>query len=122
VERDFLDQCKFMGYVVEFGGYRVYHSGDTLWFEGLEELLMPYAVDVAFLPINGHKPGRRVAGNLNAEEAAQLGVAIGAGCVVPHHYHLFEFNTEDPDVFITASEKHGTPFRVLRIGEKYSVY
>lgn len=120
VERDFLDQCKFMGYVVEFGGYRVYHSGDTLWFEGLEELLMPYAVDVAFLPINGHNPERRVAGNLSAEEAAQLGVAIGAGCVIPHHFNLFEFNTEDPEVFIKAARKFRTPFRVLRIGEKYS--
>lgn len=120
VERDFLDQCKFMGYVVEFGGYRVYHSGDTLWFEGLQELLMPYAVDVAFLPINGHNPERRVAGNLSAEEAAQLGVAIGAGCVIPHHFNLFEFNTEDPEVFIKAARKYRTPFRVLRIGEKYS--
>lgn len=120
VERDFLDQCKFMGYVVEFGGYRVYHGGDTLWFEGLQELLMPYAVDVAFLPINGHNPERRVAGNLSAEEAAQLGVAIGAGCVIPHHFNLFEFNTEDPEVFIKAARKYRTPFRVLRIGEKYS--
>lgn len=121
VERDFLDQCKFMGYVVEFGGYRVYHSGDTLWYDGLEELLMPYAVDIAFLPINGNKPERRVAGNLSAGEAAKLGVAIGAGCVIPHHYHMFAFNTEEPDVFEAEAREQGTPFRVLKIGEKYAI-
>ena len=121
LERDDLGQCKFMGYVVEFGGYRVYHSGDTLWFDGLADLLMPFAVDVAMLPINGHRPERRVAGNLSAEEAAQLGREIGAGCVIPHHYHLFEFNTEEPETFEKEANRHGTPHQVLRIGERYSV-
>lgn len=121
VERDELGHCKFMGYVVEFGEYRVYHSGDTLWYDGLEDWLLPFAVDVAMLPINGNRPERRVAGNLNAEEAARLGKDIGAGCVIPHHYHLFAFNTEDPDRFVEQAQRQGTPYHVLRIGEKYSV-
>jgi len=120
VERDTLGQCKFMGYVVEFGGYRVYHSGDTLWFDGLEDLLLPFAVDVALLPINGNRPERRVAGNLNAEEAARLGKAIGAGCVIPHHYYLFAFNTEDPTLFEQEARRYGTPHAELRLGEKWS--
>ena len=119
--RDDLGQCRYMGYVVEFGGYRVYHSGDTLWYEGLEERLMPFAVDVALLPINGNLPERRVAGNLSAGEASQLGKAIGAGCVIPHHYHMFAFNTEDPERFEQEARRQGTPYQVLRIGEKYSV-
>jgi L-ascorbate metabolism protein UlaG (beta-lactamase superfamily) len=51
-----------MGYLVQFGSYTIYHSGDTLWFEGLDDLLKPYHVDIAFLPINGNKPERKVAG------------------------------------------------------------
>jgi L-ascorbate metabolism protein UlaG (beta-lactamase superfamily) len=121
VERDDLGQCKFMGYVVEFGEYRVYHSGDTLWYEGLEDLLLPFAVNVAMLPINGNRPERRVAGNLNAEEAARLGRYIGAGSVIPHHYHMFAFNTEDPGRFVQQAQREHTPYHVLRIGEKYSV-
>jgi L-ascorbate metabolism protein UlaG (beta-lactamase superfamily) len=120
VERDALGQCRYMGFVVEFGSYRVYHSGDTLWYAGIEDRLMPYAVDVALLPINGNRPERRVAGNLNAEEAARLGLAIGAGCVIPHHFHLFAFNTEDPEVFAEQARQHGTPHRVLQLGEKWS--
>jgi hypothetical protein len=54
-----------MGYIAQFGNYSVYHSGDTLLFEGQEEILKPYKVDIALLPINGNRPERKVAGNLN---------------------------------------------------------
>ncbi|MCP1382333.1 MBL fold metallo-hydrolase [Runella salmonicolor] len=117
LERDAEGRCKFMGFVAEFGGYRVYHSGDTLWYDGIVDVLKPFAVDVAFLPINGNKPERRVAGNLSAEEAARLGVEIGAKLVIPHHYDLFTFNTEDPQEFIKQAKLYGTPHRVLNIGE-----
>jgi L-ascorbate metabolism protein UlaG (beta-lactamase superfamily) len=117
LERDAEGRCKFMGFVAEFGGYRVYHSGDTLWYDGIVDVLKPFAVDVAFLPINGNKPERRVAGNLSAEEAARLGVEIGAKLVIPHHYDLFTFNTEDPQEFIKYAQLYGTPHRVLNIGE-----
>ena len=126
LERDEKGRCKYLGFVVEFGGgsgpaYRVYHSGDTLWYDGLVDILKPFAVDVAFLPINGNRPERHVAGNLNAEEAARLGRVIGAKLVIPHHYDLFEFNTEDPAVFVRWAGEYGTPYRVLRLGEKWEL-
>jgi len=117
VERNEKGECKFMGFIAEFGGFSLYHSGDTLWFEGLEEILKPYKVDVAFLPINGNKPERKVAGNLSADEAAKLGKIIGAKLIIPHHYHLFEFNTEDPQRFVEASEHYQTNHKVLEMGE-----
>ncbi len=88
IERNEKGECKCMGFVVQFANYAVYHSGDTLWFDGLDKLLKPYQVDVAFLPINGNKPERKVAGNLNPEEAALLGKSIGARLVVPHPNHI----------------------------------
>lgn len=119
LERDEAGKCKYMGFVAEFGDYRVYHSGDTLWYNDIVEILKPFAVDVAFLPINGNKPERRVAGNLNAEEAARLGKEIGAKLVIPHHYNMFEFNTEDPTAFEKYAQQHQTPYRVLEIGEEF---
>jgi L-ascorbate metabolism protein UlaG (beta-lactamase superfamily) len=121
LDQDPLGQHRYLGYVVQFGPYRLYHSGDTLWYEGLEDRLAPYAVNVALLPINGNRPERRVAGNLNAEEAARLGLAIGAGCVVPHHYDLFTFNTADPSTFVQEAQKYKVPHQVLRLGEKIEV-
>lgn len=116
LERDDQGRCKFMGFVVQFGKFSVYHSGDTLWFEGLEKILAPFKVDVAFLPINGNDPSRGVAGNLNTREAAELGKAIGAKRVIPHHYHMFEFNTADPNDFVTEAKRVGQDFVVLELG------
>jgi L-ascorbate metabolism protein UlaG (beta-lactamase superfamily) len=117
IERDADGKLKYMGYVVSLGAYRVYHSGDTLWYEGIVEQLVDFKVDVAFLPINGNKPERRVAGNLNAEEAARLGKAIGAKLVIPHHYDMFAFNTANPAEFVAHCEQYQTAHRVLRLGE-----
>jgi L-ascorbate metabolism protein UlaG (beta-lactamase superfamily) len=122
LERDAEGRPKFMGFVVEIGPgherpYKVYHSGDTLWYEGMTDILRPFEVDVAFLPINGNKPERRVAGNLDPDEAARLGREIGAKLVIPHHYDLFEFNTADPADFVQACEQYGTPYRIMQLGE-----
>ena len=124
LERDAEGRCRFMGFVVEIGlenPFRIYHSGDTLWYDGLVDILRPFAVDIAFLPINGNKPERRVAGNLNPDEAARLGRDIGAKLVIPHHYDLFAFNTADPNDFIIACQEQGTPHHVLQLGERISL-
>ncbi len=117
IERDARGNCRFMGYVIEFGEYAIYHSGDTLWFEGMAALLKPYQIDVAILPINGDDPARKVAGNLNAKESVALGKAIGAKLVVPCHYDMFAFNTADVNEFIEEAEKTGQGYKVLRGGE-----
>lgn len=120
IDRDENGHCKYMGYVIGFDGIHIYHSGDTLLFDGMEELLKPFAVQLALLPINGNKPERKVAGNLDAMEAVQLAKGIGAQCVIPCHYHMFEFNTADPGEFIAAANQLQQPFRVLQGGERYS--
>ena len=104
LERDERGRCKYMGYVVQFGKWTVYHSGDTLWYDSMVEILKPFHVDVAFLPINGNDPAKGVAGNLTTKEAAELGKAIGARLVIPHHYDLFTFNTANPEDFATSAK------------------
>lgn len=120
IERDKKGNCKFMGYVIEFGKWKIYHSGDTLWFDDLVEMLKPFAVDVAILPINGNDPARGVAGNLNCKEAAELGKAIHAGYVIPCHYNLFTFNTADVNDFIKEAKQINQPVKILQPGEKFS--
>lgn len=120
VERDEKGRCRFMGYVVQFGDFAVYHSGDTLWFDGLETILEPFQVDVAFLPINGNDPARKVAGNLNGIEAAQLGKKIGARYLIPHHYHMFTFNTADPHRFAEEATALGQAYVLLTPGESWT--
>lgn len=117
VERDEAGCCKFLGFIARVAGITLYHSGDTLWHDGLVVSLKPFAPDVAFLPINGNRPERRVAGNLNGEEAATLAHEIGAGLVVPHHFDLFEFNTASPSEFEAECTRLSQSFRTLQNGE-----
>jgi L-ascorbate metabolism protein UlaG (beta-lactamase superfamily) len=118
VERDENGRVKTLGYVLQFGDWSLYHSGDTLRYEGMAERLRPFAVDVALLPINGRAPERRVAGNLSGPEAAQLTYDIGAKLAIPCHFEMFEFNTATPDAFADTCRRLGQSFRILRCGER----
>jgi len=120
IDRDAAGNCKYMGYIIAFGKYTIYHSGDTLWFDGMVELLKPYAVDLALLPINGNLPERRVAGNLDCREAAELAKAIGAKCVIPCHYDLFAFNTANVKDFEKEAIRLAQPYQVLPLGGMFS--
>jgi L-ascorbate metabolism protein UlaG (beta-lactamase superfamily) len=120
IERDENGKCKFMGYIIGFGDWKIYHSGDTLWFDGMVELLKPFKVDVALLPINGNEPLRGVAGNLNVKETAALGKAIEAKIVIPCHYDMFTFNTADPKDFANEAEKINQAYQILKPGGHFS--
>jgi L-ascorbate metabolism protein UlaG (beta-lactamase superfamily) len=120
LERDASGRHRYLGYVVSFGPHVIYHSGDTVLYEGMPEKLRRFSVDVALLPINGANPDRAVAGNLNGAEAAWLAKEIGARAVVPCHYEMFEFNTASPDEFVTHAHRLAQKYHILRNGEGLS--
>jgi L-ascorbate metabolism protein UlaG (beta-lactamase superfamily) len=120
VETDEEGRCRFLGYVAECGPWTVYHSGDTMRFAGMVELLRQWQIDVAILPINGRSPERRVAGNLSGPEAASLAREIGAQVVIPCHYDMFEFNTVTPEAFTHAAHELQLTYKVLRNGERWT--
>lgn len=119
VERDEEGRCRFVGYVVRFGRWAVYHSGDTVLYDGMAERLAAERIDVALLPINGRAPERRVAGNLDGREAVALARRAGMRLVIPCHYEMFEFNTASPDLFVAEARRTGQPYRLLRCGERW---
>jgi L-ascorbate metabolism protein UlaG (beta-lactamase superfamily) len=119
LERDELGRAKYLGYVLQFGGWTIYHSGDTVRYEGMSDQLLPFKIDVALLPVNGRSPERRVPGNLFGREAAQLAWDIEAKLAIPCHFEMFEFNTASPDEFVHQCRKLGQPFKVLRCGEQW---
>jgi len=120
IERDESGRCKFLGYVVRFGPWTVYHSGDTVLYDGMVERLRRYEIDVALLPINGRSPDRGVPGNLWGREAARLAQDIAARLVIPCHFDMFEFNTATPVELSAAAQKIGQPCQVLQCGERWS--
>jgi L-ascorbate metabolism protein UlaG (beta-lactamase superfamily) len=119
VEHDEQGRARFLGYVLQFGKWTIYHSGDTIRYPGMAERLRPFGVQVALLPINGRAPERRVPGNLFGHEAAQLAKDIAAGLVIPCHFDMFAFNTAAPDEFRRESGRLGQPYKILQCGERW---
>lgn len=119
IQLDQNGKSHFIGFVAKFGPWTIYHSGDTRWHNHLVPDLLPHAVDIALVPINGFKPERHVAGNLNGTEAACLAKAIEARVAIPHHFEMFAFNTETPEEFEQAAKRLDQPVKVLQAGETW---
>jgi len=106
---EFLDQdpttgkYPYLGFVIEGNGCRIYHSGDSCKYEGMEARLKKFGViDVAFLPINGRDAPRlrsNCIGNMTFQEAVDLAGAVGVRLAVPSHWDMFKNNSEDPQKF-----------------------
>lgn len=120
VEKDPDGRCRFLGYVVTFGRWTVYHSGDTVFYHNFGKRFEKFTIDVALLPINGDDPARGVAGNLNGQQAAWFAQQMKARVAMPMHYEMFEFNTAPPDEFVAEAGRLGQPCRVLKCGERWS--
>jgi L-ascorbate 6-phosphate lactonase len=113
----------FLGYVVEGGGVRFYHSGDTLVYEGMVASLRRWKLHAAFLPINGRDAGRYRSGcigNMTYQEAVDLAGELEVGLAVPAHWDMFAGNSEDPQKFVEylAAKFPGVPAWVGKAGER----
>lgn len=120
LETDEHGHYKFIGLVIQVGRWTLYHSGDTVRYEGMTEWLRRWPIDLAFLPINGRDPARGVSGNLFGVEAVELARAVRARLVIPCHYDMFEFNTVSPNDFVAAAQQTGQPYRLLKCGERFT--
>jgi L-ascorbate metabolism protein UlaG (beta-lactamase superfamily) len=107
---------RYLGYVVEADGVRVYHSGDTLVYEGMEERLRRLAPHVALLPINGRdrfREEQNIVGNMDHREAARLAVDVGVDLLVPMHFEMFAINLGFPAHLVDFVQRHHPGLAVM---------
>ena len=117
---------KFLGYIIDLGELRLYHSGDCIPYPGLADILAAKNIDIAFLPINGrdnYRLSKGVPGNFTVQEAIELCHAAGISYLVGHHFGLFDFNTiERGEAEAVLREQAGELDWLLpEIGVTYSV-
>jgi L-ascorbate metabolism protein UlaG (beta-lactamase superfamily) len=111
------------GYVVEGGGYSIYHSGDTAYFSGFEEIGRRLHPQVALLPIGAYTPDSYRAVHTSPEEAVRGFVETGADWMIPMHYGTFNLGREPMDeplqrLLSEASRlRIGNQIKVLEEGE-----
>ena len=107
---DSFGNYRFLGYVFSAGGFRIYHSGDGIPYDGLAEQLMPMEIDIALLPVNGRDARRNsngIPGNFTTREACSLVREARIKFFIAHHFGMFNFNTEDPEVIRNVAQEEG---------------
>jgi L-ascorbate metabolism protein UlaG (beta-lactamase superfamily) len=105
----------YLGYLVRFGRWTVYHAGDCAPYPELAAHLRPFNVSVALVPIGGS--------NFSPCQAAELARDIGATWLVPMHYGTFAPDRGEESAFVEHMLGHHPEvrFRVFRCGEKWTV-
>jgi L-ascorbate metabolism protein UlaG (beta-lactamase superfamily) len=97
VERDENNRLRYVGYLLRYAQYCIYHAGDTSPDPELIETVKEVDnVDIAFLPVNErnyYRDRRGIIGNMSIREAFQLAIDIGATTVIPIHWDMFAPNS-----------------------------
>jgi len=87
------------GFVIEGSTARLYHSGDTAYFDGFSEIgRRAGPIDAALLPIGAYDPAWFMSKqHLNPEEAIQAFIDLGACSFVAMHWGTFKLTDEPLD-------------------------
>ncbi|MCZ8520936.1 MULTISPECIES: MBL fold metallo-hydrolase [Paenibacillus] len=118
-----------IAWVVEAGGHKAIHCGDTLWHGYWWSIAGTYGpFDAACLPVNGavlELPGRTPSGQpicLTPEQAVSAAAILGAGTLIPIHYgaiHHPPVYTQTPDIEarLAAAAQGKVKLSLLQAGE-----
>jgi L-ascorbate metabolism protein UlaG (beta-lactamase superfamily) len=100
-QRGALDRNKtwWGGYVLECGGVRVYHSGDTAYFEGFKLIAEKLGrIHAAMLPIGAYEPRWFMRPqHMNPDDAVQAFLDLGAERFLAMHWGTFSLTDEPLD-------------------------
>ncbi len=117
IERDASGHLRYVGYLVEHHGKRLYIAGDTsARQEIIETVVAEGPIHTAFLPVNEHNffRGRRgIVGNMSVREAFQFAEELGVKQVVAVHWDMFASNAVDPQEIRFIHRRLKPPFRLL---------
>ncbi len=118
------------GFVIEGSSARLYHSGDTAFFDGFKEIGRRYpGIDAAMLPIGAYDPSWFMSKqHMNPEEAVQAFEDLGAARFVAMHWGTFKL-TDEPldeppqrlDAEWTRRKWPREKLHVLAVGESLTV-
>jgi L-ascorbate metabolism protein UlaG (beta-lactamase superfamily) len=85
------------GFVIEHQGRKIYHAGDSAYFEGFKEIGQRCAPEIALLPIGAYHPEGLRNVHMGPEDAIQVFRDLAARWLVPMHYGTFRLSFEDMD-------------------------
>lgn len=100
-----------VGFLLDFGGKRVYYAGDTAYRCELFTNEKVQNADLLLVPING------MYGNMNGEEGACAAELTKAKLTAPYHFWCFAEHCGNPLEFMNAMQEKNLPVAMLYMGE-----
>lgn len=85
------------GFILEHHGRRVFHAGDSAYFDGFKEIGERMLPEIALLPIGAYYPESFKHVHMGPEEALQAFQDLKADWMVPMHYGTFKLSFEEMD-------------------------
>ena len=91
------DHRGYGGFVLEHEGRRIYHAGDSAYFDGFKEIGQRLRPEIALLPIGAYYPDSFRNVHMGPDEAVRVFKDLRAQWLVPMHYGTFKLSFEQVD-------------------------
>nr|WP_306469841.1 MBL fold metallo-hydrolase [Oscillatoria laete-virens] len=106
----------FGGFVIEYQGRRVFHSGDSAYFHGYKEIGQKLRPDIALIPIGAYETISGRDNHIGPEDAVRAFEDLGADWFIPMHYGTFRLGHEPIEEplqrLFKAALKHAVASRI----------
>src|SRR5436190_23191040 len=83
------------GFVLEHQGRRIYHAGDSAYFDGFKDIGKSCAPEIALLPIGAYHPESFRHVHMGPDEAIKVFKELRAKWLVPMYYGTFSLSYVD---------------------------
>ena len=91
------DHRGYGGFVLEHQGRRIYHAGDSAYFDGFKEIGKRFAPEIALLPIGAYYPDSFRHVHMGPDEAVKAFRDLRSRWLIPMHFGTFKLSFEHLD-------------------------
>jgi L-ascorbate metabolism protein UlaG (beta-lactamase superfamily) len=85
------------GFLLEHQGRRIYHAGDSAYFEGFKDIGRLLKPEIALLPIGAYYPDTFRNVHMGPDDAVKVFRDLGARWLIPMHFGAFKLSFEEMD-------------------------
>jgi L-ascorbate 6-phosphate lactonase len=97
IEKDKHNYYRYLGFLFEINGHKLYHSGDTFVHQTIIDVLYPLLpINTVILPINEHNFFRdklNIIGNMGIRDAFNFAELLQTDQLIPIHWDMFKCNS-----------------------------